>query len=1069
MINAYDDPAIWGAHFREYNNGSIGTGVAIGDFDNDGRPDILVSYKTQPCRLYRNLGGFRFADVTNAAGLLAVPEEPGMIEGWLDAFSKKKDPVQEGLWNEGVAMADINNDGWLDLYICRFGAANLLYINQKNGTFREEAAARGLALVDSSVMAAFCDYDRDGKLDVLVQTNLLNASQQPAGRRNHLLHNRGDGHFEDVSVLLQPNTESQGHSCCWWDYDSDGWPDLYIANDFEGPDRLYRNIEGRAFENVAPEALPHTPYSSMGCDSADVDGDGILDLLVADMAARSHADDQRTLAPSRYSQKKTKVEGPRQVAQNALYLGTRTSRVREAAFISGLVASDWTWSARFEDFDEDGRPDLFVTTGMNREHHNLDLIARRDEAVSPREKVATIRNSPVFNQKNLAFHNDGNLHFTEVGEAWGLDDFGVSFGCATGDLDGDGDLDIVVTNFDRPPAIFRNESLASHRVLFALRGTESNHFGIGAIVRIATDDGSQVAELSSARGYQSTSEPVVHFGLGKAKLIRRVEVVWPTGKRNVWENLPADRKYTLEEKKPEAVPGRPSAQFVDVSTTGTQATPEPRPAKPMTHRLAPWRIEPRMPEQVDGALRPLMGETAPTIEESCREAWDLPEGVVTAFAASTLTPGGDLALFVGRRSRLGVYPRVPVSSLLMRSAGKWQEQTDAIAPGLRQVGNVTAALWSDVDNDGFPDLLVATEWGFVRCFRNEGGLKLIDATERWGFSKAGKGWWRSIAAADFNSDGRMDYIVGNVGENTQYRAAAGAPAVLYYGGEAQNGNLLIEAYYENGTQYPWRSRAELLAQIPVLGKKFTSNEAFAGASIAEIFAQARIEGLKSVEVTELRLGVFLSRQEGGFDFVQLPREAQLAPAQAIVCGDFNGDGNADAYIVQNSDEPTSTPWDGGVSQLLTGDGRGGFSAVPPAESGLVVGGATRAVAAFDANQDGWADFAVARAAAGSPVVFQNKGVAGAGSISIRFGGDGRPEDCLGARIEVVDSTGRRQIGEVSSHPGGVNRNQPVLFFGRGPAAEPVTVKVRWPDGRTELHRVEKGQSSLTLGSELRPK
>ncbi|RME69469.1 MAG: VCBS repeat-containing protein, partial [Verrucomicrobia bacterium] len=240
MANPYDDPRMWGERYRELAFGAIGTGVAIGDYDNDGRPDVFIVAKVRQPRLYRNLGDFRFEDVTEAAGIAPPGGWKARLEGWLGLGEARAD-ADPGEWKQGAAFADVNNDGWLDLYVCRFAAPNLLYINRGDGTFREEAARRGLALADGSGMAAFCDYDRDGWLDVYIQTNMLDFDASPDGQPDHLFRNRGDGTFEEVSARAGISGRSAGHSATWWDYDADGWPDLYVANDFATPDRLYRN------------------------------------------------------------------------------------------------------------------------------------------------------------------------------------------------------------------------------------------------------------------------------------------------------------------------------------------------------------------------------------------------------------------------------------------------------------------------------------------------------------------------------------------------------------------------------------------------------------------------------------------------------------------------------------------------------------------------------------------------------------------------------------------------------------------------------------------------------------
>src|SRR3984957_8444117 len=275
--NRYDDPRMHGDLYQEFETSSVGTGVAIGDYDGDGLPDIYVVSKTEGCRLFRNLGGFRFEDVTEKAGVGAA----------------------KGVWNQGATFVDINNSGRLDIYVCRTNAPSLLYINQGDGTFKEMAHAYGLDVADSSVMAGFCDYDRDGWLDVYITTTILNDTTHPNGQRGYLLHHHRNGTFTNVTDSAGIKDESKSPSAPWWDFDNDGWPDLYVANDYGFPDKLYHNNRDGTFTDVIDRVLPHTSSSSMGSDLGDVNNDGLIDLLVSDMAATTHQKDQRLMAGER--------------------------------------------------------------------------------------------------------------------------------------------------------------------------------------------------------------------------------------------------------------------------------------------------------------------------------------------------------------------------------------------------------------------------------------------------------------------------------------------------------------------------------------------------------------------------------------------------------------------------------------------------------------------------------------------------------------------------------------------------------------------------------------------------
>jgi hypothetical protein len=333
--------------------------------------------------------------------------------------------------------------------------------------------------------------------------------------------------------------------------------------------------------------------------------------------------------------------------------------------------------------------------------------------------------------------------------------------------------------------------------------------------------------------------------------------------------------------------------------------------------------------------------------------------------------------FVGGAALPGKDPLARPSALFAQRDGRRVDVTDEVAPALRTAGLVTAALWSDVDGDGWPDLLVATDWGEVKYFLNRGGRALEDQTERAGFAAAGTGRWSALAAADFNGDGRPDFAAGNLGLNTRYHASAREPALLFYGDFGGGAPAAVEAYYENGGLYPWLSRGEMAAKAPDVRRRFARNDAYARATLETILGADRLAAARRFAATELRSGVFLSQPDGTYRFEPLPRIAQIAPLRGIAAGDFDGDGNADLFAVQNSFAPPASigHFDGGVSQLLRGDGRGHFTPVSPAESGLIVPGEAVAVEARDLDGDGWADFVVTRGD-GSVVAFHNNGVAG---------------------------------------------------------------------------------------------
>ncbi len=551
------DSALNIVNYLYYYNGG---GVAAGDIDGDGLVDLYFTSNVGPNRLYRNLGKFHFEDITDRAG------------------------VADGIgWKSGVTMADVNGDGRLDIYVCAVTEVggrgrNALYINNGDGTFTDRAGEYGLAFAGYGTQAAFFDYDGDGDLDMYLltsstlahvaksQTTSRTAHDSEAG--DHLYRNDGN-HFTDVSADagIYGGVEGFGLGIAISDVNLDGCPDIYIANDFPENDFLYLNNCDGTFHEAITETTGHTSRFSMGVDAADFNNDGRPDIAVLDMLPDSESILKTAASAESYTLFDLKLATGYhpQYARNTLQLnrGVVGGKVHfsEIGFLAGIAATDWSWAPLFADFDNDGRKDLFVTNGIYRRPNDLDYIAALD---SGPPNLARMPHVPIA---NYAFHNNGDLTFTNEAAAWGLATPGFSNGAAYADLDNDGALDLVVNNLDAPAAIYRNRGVGRHYLRVALHGGGANTGGSGAKVTITARGHRQLLEETPTRGFQSAVDPVLHFGLGTATQVDSLVVIWPDRRQQILTDVPADQTITLSQADANRQPSnRPTVQhlFTDV-------------------------------------------------------------------------------------------------------------------------------------------------------------------------------------------------------------------------------------------------------------------------------------------------------------------------------------------------------------------------------------------------------------------------------------------------------------------------------------------------------------------------
>lgn len=1126
LIN--DDPS----HPLAYliGSGMEAGGVAVGDVDGDGLPDLFFASSPGNNRLYRQVAPLRFEDITKGSGL-----------------------DNDRCWSRGGSLVDIDNDGDLDLYVANYAEKSQLFINlgkQADGKvkFDERAEEFGLDLQDACLMPAFCDYDRDGDLDVYVMSNQfhwpdkanppalnqmigneggkpvikhpydrfyrvkdykvdkqgrLQVKHDRTGRPNYLMRNDG-GKFKDVTEEVgMKYGHGRGLSPTWWDYNDDGYLDLYVANDWADRDFLYQNNGDGTFRDVIEEAVPYTSMFTMGSDAGDLNNDGRIDLIAADMSGTTHYKRKVSMGSMQADQIEFMLRArPPQNMRNAVYLNTGTERLLEGAYLMGLANSDWSWAVKIADLDNDGLNDVFITNGMEQ---NLREIEGSADGASGKE---------LRKEKNLAFRNEGDLYFKESGKKWGLDHFGYSIAAAHCDFDRDGDLDLFVVHRDEPPTLYRNTS-NQQGVLVKLKGSTSNTEGIGATVELKTTEGIQIRRVLPTRGYLTSDEAVVHFGLGSGESIEELVVTWPTGHSESFKNLPSGHLHVISEAGNDRVPFKAEevkplfkedptlAEVRHVETNFDDFAAQPLLPNKLS-QLGPGLASADLDGDGDddvvlggsrgSATRILINQgdgkfgtpvalagteayedmgvlvfdvdadgdrdlfvVSGGIESSGEDLCDrlylndgkagftpAPKGVLPKdqssggpVAAADIDRDGDVDLFVGCRTIPGQYPLADASRLLINEGGKFTEKS------LADLGMVTGATFSDLDGDGWQDLLISREWGPVACFKNEAG-SLVDATEEAGLSGL-SGWWNGVASADLDNDGDMDFVATNFGYNTKYHASSHHPVVLYYGKFGTDKMRLVEAEYEGDELLPVRGKSCSTQAIPHLAEKFKTFHDFALANVTQIYSKPVIDDALKFSITTLASGVFLNDGKGSFEFKPLPRLAQIAPGFGIVIGDFDFDGTRDLFLAQNffNPQPETGRMSGGLGAFLKGRGDGTFESIGPLETGLAIQDDAKAVCLSDFNGDSKPDFLVA-SNNGPLRGFTSQGSGGVIRVVLK-GKPGNP-DAFGAGVILVGRNGDKISANVSAGSGYLSQSSSDLFFPVSEGFEPAELLVRWPDG-----------------------
>ncbi|MDI9356720.1 MAG: CRTAC1 family protein [Chitinophagaceae bacterium] len=1003
-----------------YNGG----GVAIGDINNDGLSDIYFSANQLPNKLYLNKGNMQFEDITHTAGVSS-----------------------EGMWKTGVTMADVNGDGLLDIYQCRLGdyqritGKNELFINNGDLTFTEKAEEWEISFQGFSTQAAFFDMDNDGDLDMYLLNHAVHgkdryipaASIRPARSMvsgDVLYKNEGD-FFIDITeeAKIYSSPIGYGLGIATADLNNDGWTDIYVGNDFQENDYLYINNKNGTFTESLTEYISHTSRFSMGNDIADFNNDGLLDIMSLDMLPP----DEKTIKSSQGEDSyqifnaKMGYGYAKQYARNTLQWNRGNGYFSEIAQLSGIQATDWSWSALLVDFDNDGWKDIFVSNGIMKRPNDMDYInfamneaIAYDENITDAEHINKMPNGIV---PNYFFKNNTDMTFTDVSQKWGVTNPTISTATAYADLDNDGDIDIVINNINEKATILENttntkEHTKNNFITIILNGDKKNTFAIGAKITLYAQQKTIYNEIYHTRGFQSCSDTKLTIGLGETTNVDSIVIQWKKNKAETIKNIPVNKTIQIIEAEADIIPPQkntdiPFLENISSALIGTFQHSENYFNDYDTEYLLPYTIAQEGPKiavadinddqlldfYITGASgqngtffinnthtfsqkkgfpitqNPLIEETDatffkskdtkkqylyitaggyehqtphPLVEDALFEKKNntfLPHKTTPPISQqnSVVAPGdfdndGDTDLFIGGRAITGKYGNIPQSFLLENDGNEnFTDVTETKTEGLKYIGMVKDAIWENIKGDSTPELIICGEWMPITLFEYQTKLQKAKNTDL----EMTNGWWNTMQTADIDNDGDTDIIAGNMGINSKLKPSKEFPTLLYvHDFDANNFLDQVIAYSTPNGIFPYNNRDELVRQMPFLKKNFLKYKDFAGKTIDKIFAPDKLNSAQKHQVYEAKSLFIENKGNGTFLTHPLPNEAQISSINAIEIYDVNGDGFLDIIAAGNkyNTQPYFGDLDASYGIILLGNGKRSFTPISLSQSGFFVKG-----------------------------------------------------------------------------------------------------------------------------------